>query len=249
MKNILRTMGSDRVRMLAQWLTLLFHDGLRLAFGLPSMDLHTIAPKPVRIPEPILDDIFLPPYRGPYDHDDYRPIMAIAATLQPRTVLELGTAYGNLTANLCRQCPEAQVYTVNAPTETQTGNLVSLGLEPDEIGRVYRAHGFQDRVVQILANTLDLDLTSYLDTESVDLAIIDACHDTGYVMSDFHKVSPLLRPGGVVLLHDTHPSMRGHLLGSYRACMILRLKGYDLRHISGTWWGAWIRPNDCASLS
>jgi hypothetical protein len=94
-------------------------------------------------------------------------------------------------------------------------------------------------VNQILANTLSIDLSAVLSNTAVDLAIIDACHDTEYVLSDFLKVAPYMRPGGVVLLHDTHPSMHGHLLGSYRACMQLRRKGFDLRYLAGTWWGVW----------
>lgn len=249
MKGLWSSLARGSRHALAQTMIMHLPRISRPVFGLPPMDLQTIAPQTHHISEPILDEIFLPPYQGPTDQDDYRPMMAIALALQPVTILELGTAYGNLTANLCRQCPEARVYTVNAPAEMQTGRLTTLRLSSDDIGRVYKAYGFQDQVIQILGNTLDLDLTRYVDMESVDLAIIDACHDTEYVVSDFHKVAPFLRAGGAMLLHDTHPSMRGHLLGSYRACMILRLEGYDIRHIPGTWWGVWVRPEDCASLA
>jgi predicted O-methyltransferase YrrM len=159
-------------------------------------------------------------------------------------VLELGTAYGNITANVCNQCPTANVYTVNAPAEEQTGTRVTYKLSKDQIGRVYRQYGFAERVVQVFENTLNLNLSLYFSEPVVDLAIIDACHDTEYVINDFLKVEPFVRSGGIVLCHDTSPSVGpGHLFGSYMACMKLRHRGYNIRHIKDTWWGAWIKDS------
>jgi hypothetical protein len=95
-------------------------------------------------------------------------------------------------------------------------------------------------VVQIYCNTLELNLSQYLAGPIVDLAIVDACHDRPCVMHDFATVVPYMKPNGIVLLHDTHPSMAGHLWGSYTACMMLRRRGYDIRHIADTWWGIWV---------
>jgi hypothetical protein len=36
--------------------------------------------------------------------------------------------------------------------------------------------------------------------------------------------------------------MRAHLGGSYIACMKLRRQGFDIRHLTGTWWAVWIKP-------
>ena len=93
--------------------------------------------------------------------------------------------------------------------------------------------------MQIFKNTLDLNLGEFFDGPVVDLAIIDACHDTGYVINDFFKVRPFIKPRGVILLHDTHPSMKDHLAGSYIACAKLRRRGQDIKHIDGTWWAFW----------
>ena len=35
-----------------------------------------------------------------------------------------------------------------------------------------------------------------------------------------------------------------HLWGSYRACMVLRRRGFDIRHIKNTWWGVWVNQAD-----
>ena len=213
----------------------------RYSAKLPTVKLEALAPGEVSIDAPILEDICLPPYLGPKDHDDYAPLMRIVKSRQPDVVLELGTAHGNSAANICKHAPRARVYTVNAPVEEQTGVVTTYDLTREEIGRVYRAHGFADRVVQIFENTLNLDLSRHLAGPVIDLAVIDACHDFEYVINDFTKVRPFVKPGGVVLFHDTAASPTpSHLDGSYRACLALREQGYDIRRIEGTWWGVWV---------
>jgi predicted O-methyltransferase YrrM len=212
---------------------------MKLIARLPEVELDAIVPNEVPVMPPILDDICLPPYFGPTDHDDLLPLLQIVRSRRPHTVLELGTAHGNTVANICRQCPEATVYTVNALAEQQTGEYITYALTPEQIGRVYHAHGFTHQVVQIFQNTLHLDVARELEGRAVDLAIIDACHDPDYVINDFCKVQPFVSPGGLILLHDTHPSMHKHLQRSYLACMRLRRQGYDIRHLRNTWWAVW----------
>jgi predicted O-methyltransferase YrrM len=214
---------------------------IRTFCALPSISLDEIAPDLPPQVEPILEHICLPPYFGPKEHDDFAPLMRIASYCRPQIIVEFGTAHGNTVANLCRCCPEARVYTVNAPAELQTGNIVTFELSKDEIGQVYRAYGFSHRVTQIFENTLDLDLGRIFCEPVVDLAIVDACHDTEYVVNDFYKVVPYVGANGIVLFHDTHPSMVGHLCGSYQACVRLHRSGFGIRHVRGTWWAIWKR--------
>jgi predicted O-methyltransferase YrrM len=216
---------------------------------LPPIELTALVAGDVQLEPLILDHACMPPYAGPPDHNDLVPLLTIARATMPALVVELGTAHGNSAANICRQCPQARVYTVNAPAEDQSGTLVTYELTRSEIGSVYRNYGYDSKVTQIFQNTLSLNLSSYLGGAQIDLAIIDACHDTDYVINDFFKVLPWIRTGGIVLLHDTHPSapsqstrrdpMTRHLIGSYVACLGLRRRGYDVRHLTGTWWAIW----------
>ncbi|MGI0060808.1 MAG: class I SAM-dependent methyltransferase, partial [Nitrosotalea sp.] len=171
--------------------------------------------------------------------DDYSALIRALKRNKPKVVLELGTAHGNTVANICRELPDCKVYTVNALLEDQTGGITTFGLTKDEIGRVYREYGYGSRVVQIYENTLKMDLSRYLHRGQVDFAIIDACHDPDFVINDFLKITPFLKENALVFFHDTHPSMKKHLWGSYSACVRLRFKGYDIRHLKGTWWGVW----------
>ena len=213
---------------------------LSVLYGLPEVSLQElVGSKPLSVGSPIFDHICLPPYHGPTDHNDLDPFLKLLEHQSPRIVLELGTAHGNLTANICRYCPDALVYSVNALAYQQTGSVTTYTLSEDDIGIVYRRYGYSDRVIQIFSDTLDLDLGLYLERAVADFAIIDACHDTHYVLNDFHKIRDFVRPGGIVLFHDTHPSLRKHLHGSYTACMMLRRQGYDVRHLANTWWAIW----------
>ncbi len=211
-------------------------------FPLPSITLSDLVHDIRNAPNLILDDICLPPYFGPATVNDVQAFQQIVLWQAPTTVVEFGTAHGNTVANICSMCPSARVYTINAAPEQLSGKVVTFTLSRQDIGRVYRAHGFSDRVTQIFANTLSVNLQSYLRDQSVDLAIIDACHDTPFVINDFKKVEPYVRRGGIVMFHDTHPSRIDHLFGSYDACVCLRKLGYDILHLQDTWWGIWRKP-------
>lgn len=156
-------------------------------------------------------------------------------------MLELGTALGNLTANLCRLLPLASIVTVDAPAGMQSGRLTTHPLRADEIGQVYRRHGFESRVTQVFADTRNLHLSDLLHGRRIDLAVIDACHDYDFVARDFRLVVRFMSEWGVVFFHDLHPSLAGHLLDSYAAGLWLRRRGFDVRHLDGTWWGMWTR--------
>ena len=211
-------------------------------WGLPSAQIDEFAAAQAELVRPIEDDRNLPPTAA-VPHDDFTPLARILLTERPQKVLELGTGHGNTTANICALV-DAHVITVNALPHQMSGRVVTFALTQDDIGRVYRKHGYADRVTQIFESTIAFDPDGYLPRDSVDLAIIDACHDSSFVTNDFFKVLPSLRGNAVVLFHDTHPSMERHLAGSYRACMQLRACGFDIRHITGTWWGFWRKPRE-----
>lgn len=208
------------------------------SFQLPEMDIHQIVPEYKPEQPSITEHLYLPPYKGTDKHNDISPLLNIVKIRNPSIVLELGTAYGATVANICR-FSHAKVYTINALPEQLEGNNITVSLTRDEIGIVYRQHGYEDRVIQIYENTRHLTIQNYLLPHSVDLAIIDACHDADFVVNDFLRILPSLSNKAIVLFHDVHPSCSGHLLSSYVGCMYLRKLGYNVRHLSNTWWGIW----------
>ena len=223
----------------------------RIFNKLPSVQLGELLPSHCRNDlniKIILDHINLPPHQKSWTtrdgveikpfHDDVTPIYCLTTSLHPELVLEIGTSYGNLSANIC-MWTDADIVTVNALSEQISGGAITHKLEKADIGKVYRKYNFTGRVKQLYFNTLDIDFSRYFSENSIDIAIIDGCHDTDYVINDFLKAVPYVKKGGIILLHDTHPSMVAHLGGSYKACVYLRKKRYDIIHIRDTWWAYW----------
>lgn len=195
---------------------------------------------PIKISAPILDNICMPPFAG-YHHDDFSPMIKLARLSDPKIIVELGTAHGNTTANLARNCPAATIYTVNAKPENMSGVLTSFSLTKQDIGCVYKNSHLSGQVHQILENTLDLNLEPILSGANVDFGIVDACHDAEYVVNDFAKIVQFTSDKAIIILHDTHPSMKDHTHGSYTGCMYLRREGYDVRYLRNTFWGIWCK--------
>lgn len=179
-------------------------------------------------------------FRPKFRHDDLTPLLLLLKEKNPQLVLEIGTGRGNTVANVCANT-DAHVITVNALPQQISGKKITFTLSEEEVGKAYKKLGYSHRVTQIFENTLRMDLGIYCKPESVDFVIIDACHDTPFVINDFFKVEPFIKKNGIVLFHDTHPSMKGHLKGSYKACLKLRKKGFDIKYLINTWWGIWIK--------
>lgn len=129
--------------------------------------------------------------------------------------------------------------------------MTTYSLTNDEIGKVYRTQGFSQRIVQVYEDTkrMDLKLKNLISEKSVDFAIVDACHDSDYVLSDFLKIRPFMAPGSIVMLHDTHPSMEKHYIDSYIACMYLRKIGHNVKYIQNTSWAIWFDNDGTVSKS
>lgn len=214
--------------------------------ALPSIHLDDLAAPLPEKHQVILEELGLPPFAKHQRHDDYTPLMRLVHAIRPAVVFEYGTAQGSTVANICANC-DAKVFTLNALPDQMSGEGTTFALDAETIGRVYRARGYANRVKQILCDSLKFDPAAWLSPSTVDLAIVDACHDTAYVLSDFLKLVEYMRPGGVVVLHDTHPSQEGHLGGSYAACCALRARGFDIRHVEGTWWAYWKKPAPAGS--
>lgn len=221
-------------------------------FQLPLLDIEEISPNATPVQPVIFDHLCLPPYHGPQEHNDIVPLLTLIDYFKPKTFLEVGTAHGATVANICA-LSEAKIYTINALPEQLDGIYTTFALTRNEIGCVYREHGFSDRVTQIYLNTWKMDLSPYLDEKTIDFAIIDGCHDTEFVINDFHCVFPYLSPSAVVVFHDVGRSkpepMYSHLDDGYFACMYLRKMGFNVCLIKNTWWGIWRANNPETPLS
>lgn len=136
--------------------------------------------------------------------NDALVICTACANANGPTAVEIGTANGATTARMARHLLAGTVHTVNIPPEeiADGGKHTTYAPSRDEIGLVYRQQGLTN-VRQIFANTRHWKP----DFTSINVAFIDGCHDTDFVINDTRKLLPLMAPGGLILWHDFNPEL------------------------------------------
>jgi len=126
-------------------------------------------------------------------------------SLEPRTVVEIGTANGGtlfLLATVAHD--EALLVSVDLPLGRFGGGYAKRRR------RLYRAFGRRGQRVELLradsheAGTRD-DVRRILGARAVDLLLIDGDHSYDGVWLDFRDYAPLVREGGLVVFHDIVP--------------------------------------------
>ena len=142
---------------------------------------------------------------GMHQHDEeIRPFAEWLATRQPHHVIEIGTLKGGTAALWHELC---------------TGTVVSVDLPSGRFGGA--DHGYNEEAVlkrnQTLQNKFHRlhclsanshsketpELVHYLlKEEQADFLFIDGDHTYEGVKADFEMYAPLVRPGGIIALHD-----------------------------------------------
>jgi len=137
---------------------------------------------------------------------DAESIATVVRNCEATAALEIGTSTGRGTVLMAANAPQARIYTVNIPPEEivtgSGGRYTTIALAKEDIGKEYRARGMHN-ITQIYANTA----TWVPEIELIDVAFIDGCHDTEFVINDTRKILPFIRPGGFLLWHDFNPSL------------------------------------------
>jgi len=197
------------------------------------------------IKDPVLDAPHLTKFDYLPDLNDRRihdmeSLLGVCANVNPKTIVEIGTASGETTALIAKHAPEAVVHTVNIPPEdiAEGGTFVTSGFSREIIGSAYRAQGCTN-VRQIFANTA----TWEPDLGPIDIAFIDGCHDADFVFNDSRKVLAHMKPGSFILWHDFNPALveqydwiRAVCLGVDRLYEAGLVKGRIL-HLRDSWVG------------
>lgn len=202
------------------------------AITLPMIDI--VVGDPTIFEDVATVDAYMPPFRGDKHLVDLPMMLQIALHLDPKHILEIGTAHGNAAYNLAAYCPSANIITVNALPDQIKGRNITSAFSKDEIGRVFRDKPEAERIRQVYADSKNLTKKE-LGLKSAELVIIDGCHDFDYVISDFAVALRMLpATNSVILIHDALPT--GLFPEVHDACIRLREKGHDIRAIEGTSW-------------
>ncbi len=109
-------------------------------------------------------------------------IRHLAFWIEPRLYVEYGISSGRCVEQIAPLC--RQVWGVDlAPYETKTANYSHYHMTTRQ---------FHDTILQVKKPV-------------IDLAFIDACHESDEVMQDFEELFPFIAQNGFICLHDTYP--------------------------------------------
>jgi len=161
---------------------------------------------------------------GAVPREDALILQEMVKFVKAKTTLETGVAFGLSTLAICEALAERRAstdyadYTDSAESEqspignrqsTIPGDVRHYGVDPEQntvhagaaLASLKRAK--LDSVFELLEGPSHLMLPKLLEKGVVlDLAFIDGWHTFDYTLLDFFYIDKMLRPGGVVLLHD-----------------------------------------------
>lgn len=124
----------------------------------------------------------------------------------PRTVLEIGTARGGTFFVLCRMASDdAKIISIDLPAGIGGGGY------PEWKVPILRSFAKSGQTIELLRVDSHLDETfmrvsSILGEQQLDMLFIDADHSYEGALHDFNTYSRLVRPGGIICMHDVVPN-------------------------------------------
>jgi predicted O-methyltransferase YrrM len=137
---------------------------------------------------------------------EFAELVAMARSLQPKIVMEVGTFRGGTLWAWCRIASrDGFVVSVDLP-----GGPFGGGYAESEIARL-RAYAQREQRIELIRadshdpNTLDL-IATVLGQRHVDVLFIDGDHSYDGVRADYETYGPLVRSGGLICFHDVLPN-------------------------------------------
>jgi predicted O-methyltransferase YrrM len=131
------------------------------------------------------------------------------AEIRPRRVLEIGTAAGGTLLLLTRvSAPDAHLVSIDFPEGHFGGGYNPLR------SLLYRSFAHSRQLISPLRADSHRPethrrLAALLEGEPLDFLFIDGDHTAEGVRRDFADYAPLVRPGGLIALHDIRPDEKG----------------------------------------
>ena len=138
------------------------------------------------------------PVRAIQRREELLELLVDVRKLRPRTVCEIGTASGGTLYFLTRVAHEsALIVSIDIATPPYTAFARS---------KLARA---EQRLVSLDGDSHTTEmverLRALLDDQPLDFLFIDGDHSYDAVKRDFELYAPLVRPGGLIAMHDINP--------------------------------------------
>jgi predicted O-methyltransferase YrrM len=135
---------------------------------------------------------------------ELRDFLALVQELEPRAVLEIGTALGGTLFLLTRAAAEDAVL---VSIDLSSNDLTFGGGKVEQRGPLYEAFARDEQRVHFLvgdSQTAEMRarVEDKLDGRALDVLFIDGDHAEEGVRRDFELYRGLVRPGGVIAFHD-----------------------------------------------
>jgi uncharacterized coiled-coil protein SlyX len=127
----------------------------------------------------------------------------IMRQVRPEVFVELGTHTGNSYFSFCQSVAENDLATRCFAVDTWDGDEHSLQYSEDVFVQVAAGNERYAGFSRLLRMTFDEASASFAD-QSIGLLHIDGLHTYEAVSHDFETWLPRLKPGAVVLFHDTN---------------------------------------------
>jgi len=169
--------------------------------------------------------------------DELKAMLARVRALQPKVVLEIGSAQGGSWWAISQVIDEALMISVDMPSDhhmdadwAQTIGMSPrtqlLSQNPDVLRqRLMNAVKPNQTAVVIQGDSTSSSVLGQVDDalagKKIDLAFIDGGHDYQTVLSDFATYGPLVREEGLIVFHDI--ATTGADVGSGAAIGVPRL--------------------------
>ena len=192
---------------------------------------------------------------GAVPREDALILQDMVRFVKAKTTLETGVAFGLSTLAICEALTEESPSADSAvPGHSSIVNRQSTvpsgvhhyGVDPEQntvhggaaLASLKRAG--LDSVFELLEGPSHLMLPKLLEKGvKLDLAFIDGWHTFDYTLLDFFYIDKMLRPGGVVLLHDRSWPSKQKVIGFIRTHR--RYKELPVRSTTRSGFFKWLR--------
>lgn len=180
------------------------------------------------------------PILVPYEH---LILAALARHLEPKRILEIGTAQGRSTFLLAANTPDStRIVTLDLPPEERGGYTQDCLNGDDDVSRVYRGTPYEPRIDLVLADSTKLDPEA-LRTRfgAMDMLLIDGDHSLDAVRADTKLALRAAAEDALFVWHDfymfpDYVSDPSGLRGVYPFLNEWNGGGeLQLRHVTGTY--------------